>query len=59
MKKTKMIWAALEWANEVNGKQGVLDLASAMGVDKRKHCTGCDGEEPHWFDECVVCGTIN
>jgi hypothetical protein len=59
MKKTKMIWAALDWANNVNGKQGVLDLANAIGINYDKYCNGCDGDEPHWLNECAICGTTN
>ena len=57
--KTKMIWDALEWANKVNDKQGVIDCATAMGIDELRHCKGCMDGELHYENQCVVCGTIN
>jgi len=57
--KNKMIWDALEWANKVNDKQGVIDCATAMGIDELRHCKGCMGNELHYKDQCVVCGTHN
>lgn len=59
MDKTKMIWDALEWANKVNGKQGVLDCATTMGIDHLRHCKGCMDGELHYENQCVVCGTHN
>jgi len=59
MDKTKMIWDALEWANKVNDKQGVIDCATAMGIDELRHCKGCMDGELHYENQCVVCGTIN
>ena len=54
-----MIWDALEWANKVNDKQGVIDCATAMGIDELRHCKGCMDGELHYENQCVVCGTHN
>lgn len=54
-----MVWKALDWANQVNGVQGVNDCAQAMDITDMRYCTGCESKEPHYGDECAVCGTIN
>lgn len=59
MDKTLMIYNALEWAQTKLDGQDVIDLATAMGIDEKRHCKGCMGDELHFEDQCVVCGTHN
>jgi hypothetical protein len=54
----QMIRAALGWAGYVNGKQGLLDISYAMGLDET-HCSGCEEFNPHFENCCVVCGQHN
>ena len=54
----QMIQAAIEWAGNVNGKQGLLDISYAMGLDET-HCSGCEDDTPHFDKCCVVCGQYN
>lgn len=55
-KETAMVWKALDWARQINGTQGVLDIANAMGIEEYMYCTGCEGHYPHLEHECVMCG---
>lgn len=59
MDKTLMIYNALEWAQTKLDGQDVIDLATAMGIDEKRHCKGCMGDKLHYEDQCVVCGTHN
>ena len=54
----QMIQAAIEWAGDVNGKQGLLDISCAMGLDET-HCSGCEDDTPHFDKCCIVCGQYN
>lgn len=58
-KENEMIWMALNWAYDVNGTQGALDLADAMEIGNERECDGCEVSTPHFDDSCVVCGTHN
>jgi len=57
--KTLMIYNALEWAQNKLNRQSLIDLATAMGIDEKRHCKGCMDGELHFEDQCVVCGTHN
>ena len=54
----QMIRAAIGWAGYVNGKQGLIDISYAMGLDET-HCSGCEEFNPHFDNCCVVCGQHN
>lgn len=62
-KHERMIYDAIEWAYDVNGTQGALDIASAMGIEDERKCEQCYEESemttPHFDDCCVVCGTYD
>jgi hypothetical protein len=59
-KETAMVWRALDWACQINGTQGVLDIANAMGIEEYMYCTGCEGHYPHLEPfGCVMCGQHN
>ena len=57
-KLNQMIQAAIEWARNVNGKQGLLDISYAMGLDET-HCSGCEEVNPHLENCCVICDQHN
>ena len=55
-KENGMIWMALNWAYNINGTQGAIDLAEAMEIGDDRHCTWCETSTPHFENDCVVCG---